>query len=151
MRNYTPHITMDVLFYPYDNWNWYVVVEGTTIWSPVPIIMRIPGGIFPPVRCNSVSPVCFMTPYGLTIIWLYRILTHLTLDTMAAILAHDNFKCISVKEININPNRIPLKFVPMSLNDNNPALLQVMAWRRTGGKPLPEPMLVHFTDAYMWH
>ena len=33
--------------------------------------------------------------------------------------------------------------------DNKPALVQVMAWRRTGDKPLPELMLIQFTDAYM--
>ena len=35
--------------------------------------------------------------------------------------------------------------------DNKSALGQVMAWRRIGDKPLPEPMLTQFTDAYMWH
>ena len=28
------------------------------------------------------------------------------------------------------------------------ALVQVMAWRRTGDKPLPVPMTIPFTDAY---
>ena len=28
---------------------------------------------------------------------------------------------------------------------------QVMAWRQTGDKPLPEAMLTQFTDAYMRH
>ena len=31
------------------------------------------------------------------------------------------------------------------------ALVQVMARRRTGDKPLPEPTLIQFTDAYMRH
>ena len=35
--------------------------------------------------------------------------------------------------------------------DNKPALVQVMAWRCIGDKPLPEPMMAQFTDAYMWH
>ena len=30
-------------------------------------------------------------------------------------------------------------------------LVQVMAWHRTGEKPLPESMLTHFTDAYLRH
>ena len=34
---------------------------------------------------------------------------------------------------------------------SNWALVQVMAWRRTGVKPIPEPMLAQFTDAYMRH
>ena len=47
--------------------------------------------------------------------------------------------------------QISLKFVPKGLNDNKTALVQVMSWRRTGNKPLFEPMLTQFTDAYMWH
>ena len=27
--------------------------------------------------------------------------------------------------------------------------MEVMAWRQTGDKPLPEPMMTQFTDAYM--
>ena len=46
---------------------------------------------------------------------------------------------------------ISLKFVPRSLIDNKPVLVQVMAWRRTGDKQLPEPVLTQFTDAYMRH
>ena len=32
-----------------------------------------------------------------------------------------------------------------------PASVQVMAWRQTGVKPIPEPMLTLFIDAYMRH
>ena len=39
------------------------------------------------------------------------------------------------------PIRILLKFVSESPTDNKPTLDQVMAWRRKGDKPLPEPML----------
>ena len=35
--------------------------------------------------------------------------------------------------------------------DNKSALVQVMAWCQAGNKPLPEPMLTQFTEAYMWH
>ena len=47
--------------------------------------------------------------------------------------------------------QISLKFVPKGPNDNFAALVQIMAWRRTGDKPLPEPILTLFTDAYMRH
>ena len=47
--------------------------------------------------------------------------------------------------------RILLKFVLKVPNDIKIALVQVMAWRRTGDKPLPESMLAEFTDAYMRH
>ena len=38
--------------------------------------------------------------------------------------------------------KIPLKFVPRGPINNIPALVQIMAWRRPGDKPLSEPMLV---------
>ena len=44
-----------------------------------------------------------------------------------------------------------LKFVPKCPIDNMLALVQVMAWHQIGNKPLPEPMLIQFTDAYMRH
>ena len=47
--------------------------------------------------------------------------------------------------------RISFKFVPKGSIDNKSVLVQVMAWHRTGDKPLPEPMLTQFTDDYMRH
>ena len=49
------------------------------------------------------------------------------------------------------PIQISLKFVPRSPIDKNPTLVRVVAWRQTGDKPLPEPMMIQFTDAYMRH
>ena len=37
--------------------------------------------------------------------------------------------------------KISLKCVPMSLINNIPALVQIMAWRRSGDKPLSKPMM----------
>ena len=37
----------------------------------------------------------------------------------------------------------------MGVIDNNPPLVLIIAWRRIGGKSLSEPMLTHFTDAYI--
>ena len=70
---------------------------------------------------------------------------------MAAILADDIFKCIFVNENFRISIKISRKFVPEGPIDNKSALVRVMAWRRTGDKPLPEPMLTQFTDAYMRH
>ena len=62
---------------------------------------------------------------------------------MAAILADDIFKCISMKAKFCILIQISLKFVSKGLIDNNnTALVQVMAWRRTGDKPLLEPMSI---------
>ena len=47
------------------------------------------------------------------------------------------------------PIKISLKFVPKGSINNIPALVQIMAWRRTGDKPLSEPMMTQFNDAYM--
>ena len=56
--------------------------------------------------------------------------------------ADDIFKCISLNEnvwIAIN---ISLNFVPKGLINHIPALVQIMAWRRPGDKPLSEPMMI---------
>ena len=70
---------------------------------------------------------------------------------MVAILADNILKCIFLNEDGKILFQISLKLVPRSPIDNKPALVQVMAWCRTGDKPLPEPMLTQFTDAYKWH
>ena len=44
--------------------------------------------------------------------------------------------------------QISLKFDPMGPAGNKSALVQVMAWCRTGEEPLPEPMVTQFTDMY---
>ena len=54
----------------------------------------------------------------------------------------DMFKCIFLNENVWIPIEISLKFVPKGSFKNNPALFQIMAWRRPGDKPLSEPMLV---------
>ena len=46
---------------------------------------------------------------------------------------------------------ISLKFVPKGPSDNKSSLVQVKAWQQTGDKPLPEPMLTQFTNAYKRH
>ena len=47
--------------------------------------------------------------------------------------------------------RISLKFVPNVSIDNKPTLVQIMALRQTGDKPLSEPMMALFSDVYMRH
>ena len=70
---------------------------------------------------------------------------------MAANLAEDIFNCIFLNENDRIPIQMSLKYVSMSPVYSKSALVQVMAWRRTGDKPLPEPMMIQFIDAYMWH
>ena len=47
--------------------------------------------------------------------------------------------------------KISLNFVPKGPINNIPALVQIMAWRRPGDKPLFEPLMANLTDAYMRH
>ena len=70
---------------------------------------------------------------------------------MAANLAEDIFNCIFSNENDRIPIQMSLKYVSRSAVYSKSALVQVMAWRRTGDKPLPEPMMIQFIDAYMWH
>ena len=58
------------------------------------------------------------------------------------------FRCIFVYEKFWILIKISLEFVPKGPIDNNSTLVQVMAWRQTGDKPLPEPMMTKFNDAY---
>ena len=54
----------------------------------------------------------------------------------------DIFKFIFLNEKVWITIEVPLKFVPKGPINNIPTLVQVMAWRRPGDKPLSEPMMV---------
>ena len=54
----------------------------------------------------------------------------------------DIFKCIFLNENEWILPRISLKFVPKVWINNISALVQIMAWRRPGDKPLSEPLMV---------
>ena len=53
----------------------------------------------------------------------------------------DIFKCIFLNENVWIPIKISLKFVPKGPINNIPALVQIMAWRRPGDKPLSGPVM----------
>ena len=82
-----------------------------------------------------------------TVIISHDVLTLLFLNTLRPIqndrhFPNDIFKCIFLNENIWHSMKISLKFVPKGPNDNIPALVQIMAWRRPGDKPLSEPMMV---------
>ena len=79
------------------------------------------------------------------------VLTHLLLNKMASILADDIFISIFLNADDKIPIQISLKLFPRSQINISPALVQVMTWRRTGDKPILEPVMIQFTDAYMRH
>ena len=73
-------------------------------------------------------------------------MTHWGLDKMADILSNDILKCIVLNENILGSIDISLKFVAKRQINNQqinniPALIQIMAWRRPGDKPLSEPMM----------
>ena len=61
--------------------------------------------------------------------------------------ADDSFKCIFLEENFRIVIKNSLKYVPLGLIENKTALVQIVAWRRIGDKPLSEAILVCFTDA----
>ena len=54
----------------------------------------------------------------------------------------DIFKCILLNETVLISIKISLKFIPKGPINNILALVQIMAWRRPGDKPLSEPMMI---------
>ena len=52
------------------------------------------------------------------------------------------FKCIFLNENVWISNKFSMKFVTKGPINNIPAMVQTMAWRRSGDKPLSEPMMV---------
>ena len=57
--------------------------------------------------------------------------------------ADDTFKRMFLNEDVRISIKISLKFVPKGPINNDPALVQIMAWRRPDDKPLSEPMMVN--------
>ena len=64
-------------------------------------------------------------------------------------IADDVFKCNFLNENVWIPIKISRKFVPKGPINNIPTLVQVIAWRRSGDKPLSEPMMAQFNDVYI--
>ena len=62
--------------------------------------------------------------------------------------ADDIFKCIFLNENVWILIKISLKFVPQGPIHNIPALVQIMAWCRPGGKPLSGPKMVRLPMHY---
>ena len=69
------------------------------------------------------------------------LLTHWSRDKWPPF-SRRHFKCIFLNENIWISSLISPKFVPEGPINNIPALVQIMAWRRPGDKPLSEPMMV---------
>ena len=76
------------------------------------------------------------------------VLAHLPLEKIGRHFADDIFRCIFLNEKFCILTKISLKIIPKGPIDNKPTLVEIMAWRRIDDKPLSQPMLTRFTDAY---
>ena len=90
---------------------------------------------------------CICTRYycAVFLLWLYHQsfwINTLRLRQDGRHFPDDIFKCIFLNENVWISIKISLKFVPKGPINNNPALVQIMPWRRSGDKPLSEPMMV---------
>ena len=63
------------------------------------------------------------------------------MDAISQTTLSNAFSWLKMLDVRISIN-ISLKYVPRGLINNIPALIQIMAWRRPGDKPLSEPMVV---------
>ena len=63
----------------------------------------------------------------------------------------DIFKCIFLNEDIWISKTISLKFILKGPINNNPALVQIMAWRCPGDKPLSEPMVLSLLTHNIHH
>ena len=77
----------------------------------------------------------------LQFLWCH-ILTHWGRDNLATIFQTTFFKCIFLNENAWISLKISQKFVLEFRINNIPVLVQIMDWRRSGDKPLSEPMMV---------
>ena len=105
----------------------------------------------------------YLLMFGFSWIWPFnslKLIWALQLDILLSMLsprqkrrhfADDIFKCNFLNESVWIPIKSSLKFVPQGPVNNIPALVQIMFWRWTGERPLSEPMMTHFSDAYMRH
>ena len=83
------------------------------------------------ILLNHYSFWCCKSPY-----------LHIEAETNGGHFPDGIFKCIFLNENVLISIKISLKFVPKGPINNIPVLVQIMAWRRPGDKPLSEPRMV---------
>ena len=98
--------------------------------------------------CAENSPVPIEFPAQMPVTWSFDVFFYLRMNKQLREQSWGWWSEMPLWSLWCDCN-VSLKFVPKGLMDNKAALVQVMAWRRTGAKPLPEPMLIWFLGAYM--
>ena len=123
------YICVCVYIYMYHTYISYIYIYEIQTWSSLcqemPSHLTVPGHQYDVISCYLVA------------------LSTLRPRQNGRRFAEDTFKRVFLNE-NIRISiTISLKFVPKVLINNIPALVQIMAWRRPGDKPLSEPMMVN--------
>ena len=120
------------------------------------------GSLWQLLETLHVHGSCFMVLCSLVLVYFINIidgyLTHLGWDKMAAI-SRPHFEMHFVQLKLLFFIQISPKYVPCGQINNIPALVQIMAWRRSGDKPLSEQwwlsLMTHIFDTrpqwVYWH
>ena len=85
-------------------------------------------------RCR----ICYKSLPEPVISYNYNCYKHIEAETKWPPFSRRHFEMHFLNEIELISIKISLKFVPKGPINNIPALVQIMAWRRPGDKPLPE-------------
>ena len=106
---------------------------------------KLPFWVFLLSKCRSLHYMCSQHSLG---IWYVPcgqpiVLTHWGWDKMAAVPQTALSNAFFLNENVRISIKMSLKFVPKRTINNNPAFIQIMAWRRSGDKSLSEPMMVN--------
>ena len=94
-------------------WGWWLETPSWSLWRQCNVSSMIPYGITEPQWVNSLRPRQYRRHF-----------------------ADDIFKCIFLNENVWISITLSLKFVPNGPIKDIAALVQIMAWRRSGNKPL---------------
>ena len=154
MNNFILHSIQDAIIYPCRDWSESVVVKGPPVISRCQLTRyQANGAKYQRPHDTLFKP--FSAWWYITSVYIY-IYIYIYIGPDSSTLGQNgrHFTDNIFWRIFLNENvkswiQISLKCVPNGPIDNEPAFVQAMAWRRTGDKPLLEPMLTQFTDAYI--
>ena len=128
--------------------DWYIldiyqIYMGPATWRPLPLLPCYNDIIY---NVQKLPLSIESNPQSQTL-WIYSYITEVQWKYVSSWL-----KCIFLNENVRISIKILLKFVTKIWINYFPPLVQIMAWRQTGDKPLSEPKMVNLRRiAYMGH
>ena len=129
--------------------SWYtgvgVVLFKASNWQPSKsCLLAINTHILKLATVHHICRFCLLilTCIVMRLNWIYLYINPLRLRQNGRLFADDTFKRIFLYENVRISIKISLKFVPKGPINNIPSLVQMMAWRLPGDKPLSEPLMV---------